>query len=228
MLKKLLVSAVVLLAMSVQPAAADTILKFGLSEIGPDILYENGSLFTRDDGNAGTLGDQNTALNFTGFLDTLLTDISGGASFTLDSVTAVGGASMNGVLISQQTEGGTFSVWDASNNLLLSAELGEGSINGTDDVGTGSFFNTEVVNFTGGSLLNFVAPSPGGISLALASILTNGNPGLDVVNGVLQDFTANADGLITGEPVPEPSTVALLLSGLVGGVARRKKRKAAA
>jgi len=222
--KRLLIVTVMLFAFWVQPVAADTILKFGLSEIGSDILYESGVLFTKDDGFAATTGNQNTGLNFTGFLAGLIADISGGASFTLDGITAIGNATLIGALVAQQTNGGTFSVWDVSNNLLLSAELGEGYINGTNSVGTASFFNTEIVNYTGGSLLNLIAPAPGGISLALASILTDGKVGLDVVNDKLQNFSANGSGLITGDAaVPEPTTVLLLMSGLIGGVARRKK-----
>lgn len=226
MIKKL-TCAVVLLLFAASSASADTILKFSLSEVDSDILYEGGELFTPSDGDLSTPGDQNTALNFTGFLDGLFTDIEEeSASFTLDSVVAVGDASLTAGIIAQQTDGGTFSIWDDNNELLLSAELGEGAISGSANASTGSFFNTEVVNYTGGSLLAFVLPSPGGISLSLASIMTNGEVGLRILNDELQDFQADANGLVTGEPIPEPSTVALFLTGLMGGALTRRKKKA--
>ena len=220
-LKYLVFGAVLLTA---SPAFADTILKFGLSETGPDLVYSNGVLETRDDGNLTTLGDQNTGLNFVGFLEGVFPDIFDGASASLDAVAAVGGAAeVNGVIV-QQTQGGIFSLWDQNNVLLLQAELGEGAVTGSTDQSTGSFFNTGVVNFTGGSLLALVLPTPGGISFALAGITTAGQAGLDVVQSTLSDFSANASGLVTGESVPEPSSLALLFSSILGLRASRRKK----
>ena len=63
--KQILLFTALLLVFCVHPAAADTILKFGLSETGGDMSFESGTLFTKNDGIAATPGDQNTGLNFT-------------------------------------------------------------------------------------------------------------------------------------------------------------------
>ena len=220
--------AVTILSLCVaQAASADTIIKFDLGNTGPDLQYSEGVFSTIDDGFGASLGQQDTGIDFVGFLDPVLVDILSGASFTLAGVSSVGGASVVGPLVIQQTDGGTFSIWNEANELLLSAELGEGVLSGATGVSTGSFFNTEVVNFTGGSLLNYIAATPGGISIALANILTGDLTGVIVGrNNNLLDFTADADGLITGEPadIPEPSTMILFGSAAIGGLLRRRRR----
>lgn len=225
MARKLLVVALLIL-FSTQSAVADTILKFNLGNTGPDLEYAGGVFSTIDDSDLGTTGEQNTAIEFVGFLDPILVDILSGASFTLADVLAVGSANVVGPVVTQQTSGGTFAVWNEANELLLSAELGEGILSAATGVSTGSFFNTEVVNFTGGSLLTYVLATPGGISIALANILTEGISGVVVDDGELFDFTADADGLITGEPteIPEPSTMLLLGSAVAGGMIRRRRK----
>jgi hypothetical protein len=226
MFRKLVAVSILSLCLA-QTAAADTIIKFDLGNTGPDLQYSGGVFSTIDDGMAASLGDQNTGIDYVGFLDPLLADILAGASFTLEGVNSVGAASVVGPLVSQQTDGGTFSIWNEANELLLSAELGEGVLSAATGVSVGSFFNTEVVNFTGGSLLSYIAATPGGISIALANILTGNVTGVLVgQNNNLLDFTADADGLITGEPadIPEPSTMILFGSAAIGGLLRRRRR----
>ncbi len=50
---------------------AATILKLNLGGVSPDVSMSmvGGSLSTVDDLNPGTLGDQDTAIEYTGFLD---------------------------------------------------------------------------------------------------------------------------------------------------------------
>lgn len=205
-------------------ALADTIVKFGLDETEVhDFHFVNGTFSTNDDGAGGTTGDQDTNVNFVGFLEGVLSDIGEGASFTLADVTANGSATVDGNLVLQATMGGVFELYDVDNSLLLSGELGAGMLSGSTTATTGSFFNTDVAQFTGGSLLahipdNFTA----GISLALAGISSGGVPGLVVDgDGNLGDFTADGDGVI--DAVPEPATGALLLSGMLLGAIRRRK-----
>jgi len=231
---KMYTAGLAMLLLSVAPVSADTIIKFGLEEpgtstSGPDLRYLNGVFETIDQGDASTPGDQNTGLFFTGFLAGVVSDMISGASLTLADVLGVGAAFNNTDVgtIAQQTSGGTLSIWGNDNSLLLSGELGEGVITGAMNVPTGSFFNTEFVNFTGGSLLEFIKPFPGNLSLSMIGIATGSNIGLLVNDaGVLENFTAFGNGLVTAEqnaPIPEPATALLMLSGLLGTAMRRRK-----
>jgi hypothetical protein len=230
---KTLTMSLALLFVSVAPVSADTLIKFGLDEPGttasaPDLQYFDGVFQTVNQGDASTLGDQNTGLLFTGFLQGVMADIVSGASLTIADVFGIGAAYENPNIgtISQQTSGGTLSIWDNNNALLLSAELGEGVITGAANVPTGSFFSTEFVNFTGGSMLQFINPFPGNISLSMLGITTGQAIGL-LVNegGELQNFTGFGNGLVTAQEIseiPEPATAMLILSGLLGTVMRRR------
>ncbi|HMO18362.1 MAG TPA: PEP-CTERM sorting domain-containing protein [Oligoflexia bacterium] len=229
MIRKLFQSLVVMgLVVSASTASADTIIKFDLGSTGPDVQYVGGVFSTIADPN-GLPGQQTTGVNFTGFLEGVLANIITGASFTIDSVMASGPASLVGPVIVQGTTGGTFSLWDDSNTLLLTGTLGTGAITGATGVDTGSVFSTEVFSFTGGSLLSLVNGTPAGISFALTNILSGGlsgmYTGLDTSGQslFLLDFTADSSGQITGSPIPEPSTMLLIGSALVGGLVRRRK-----
>ena len=225
MLKLKLLATALVLALVTSSASADTIIKLGLSGTGgPDVQYVAGVFGTADDGVAGTTGLQNTNSEFTGFLDPLVADILANASFTLAGVTASGAASVvGGVIVSQATTGGTFSLYDPSNVLLLTGVLGNGAITGSTGNSTGSFFNTNNATFTGGSLLAYVATTPAALSLSFTNLLS-GNVGAMVVNnGVLGNFVADATGNISGSAVPEPASMALLLSGVLGAAVRKRK-----
>jgi hypothetical protein len=47
-----------------------------------------------------------------------------------------------------------------------------------------------------------------------------------VSNNTLQNFSADATGQISASAVPEPASVALLLSGILGAAVRTKKARA--
>lgn len=202
-------------------AHAATLFKFDLSGAGGgDLSLDSGTLTTIDDGNALTLGDQDTTVLFEGPLSFL--NDSGG-SFTLEGIAVTDPSDPSAPGGSLATSGGTFSFWDANNTLLLTGQLDSGLLSYSLISGTGSFFNTQNALFTGGTLLQYVLETPAGFSLALANI--------NLTQGTGFSFKGDADGLVTGSgvptEVPEPSTVTLLLSGLVGFSGYRGKSRRA-
>ena len=212
-----------LLFSSTAMAVPTTVIKIGLGETGPDVAMIAGVFGTTDDGVAGTTGLQNTDIDFTGFLSGM-PDILNGASFTLSNVLASGPATLVGPVVSQNTTGGTFELYDNSNNLLLSGVLGLGAISGSTVSSAGAIFNVTTTTYTGGSLLPAVVSSPAGLSFSFTAITTNGLPGLlPGQNGYLSDFVADATGNLDAESVPEPMTLGLLGLGLAGAAVRRRR-----
>ena len=58
-------------------ANGETVLKLSLGNTGSDLAMDaSGVLGTTSDGDAGTTGDQNTAIDYTGFLDPLFADVT--------------------------------------------------------------------------------------------------------------------------------------------------------
>jgi hypothetical protein len=203
-------------------AYANTILKLNLSSTGPDVGLSSGFFGTTDDLISGTTGQQNTDVLFEGSLG-FIPDINSGASFTLAGVTASGNviqiSSGGTTTISQSTIGGSFSLWDANNDLLLSGTVNTGEISGANASTMGSFFTTTVGSLTGGSLRQYLdIPQGVELSFALGQITSGSQSGLVYVNnGYLPDFTANADGVIDAHMIPEPSTLLFLSTGLLVG-----------
>jgi len=216
---------VLLFLIAVPAAFAERIIKVPLGEAGPDIIFDGTTFRTADDGNALTSGDQNTRVIFSGFDVSIADILTPDASFTLSGVTSAGNADTIGPVISQTTTGGSFSLFAPDNSLLLSGTLTDGAIVGSQaPASTGSFFNTTLGTFTGGSLLSYFSAQTLDLSFALNAIVSGQTPGLAVDSGgKLAAFSADASGLIQGAAVPEPVSVLLLLSGL-GGIGYMKKR----
>src|SRR4051812_18214893 len=97
-------SATVALLLSFQASYAGTIIKLSLSETGPDVQYGGGILSTANDGNAGTTGEQDSAILFTDFLSGLGSIPNG--SFTLHNAAASGPAQLVGGVTVQNFVGG--------------------------------------------------------------------------------------------------------------------------
>jgi hypothetical protein len=201
-------------------ANGQTVLKLSLGNTDSDLAMDgSGVLGTVSDGNAGTLGDQNTAIEYTGFLDSLFADGTG--SFSVAGLQRTGPPSIIGAtVIVQNFVGGSFDLYDPANSLLLHGDLTESTLTGViGSTGTGSIFTTKVGNFTNGSLLPAFVPNSLGLSMALTNV--NGGNGF-LVSGspfTLQSFTTDASVSISGEGglgIPEPASIAIVLLGAVG------------
>ncbi len=223
MRKKQFLCALLLLFAFAGNASAIAVIKVPLgTNASGDVVFNGTTFSTLDDGIAGTLGNQNTRVLFLGFAG--LPDINTeDASFTLSNVLAVGTAITTIGVIAQETIGGTFNLWAPDNTLLISGSLTGGAITGSNNGGSGSFFNTQLGLFTGGSLLSFFAGNTLDFSLALNNILSGNNFGLNVTNNTLDAFQADGSAIISGSAVPEPATLLLLISGIAA--TRLKKRK---
>src|SRR4051812_23120482 len=90
---------------------ASTIIKLNLGGVSPDVaMNAQGALATVDDGIAGTTGNQNTAIEYTGFLEPI-TDIDTAiASFTLNGLQTLGVPQVAGSLATQSFSGGQISL----------------------------------------------------------------------------------------------------------------------
>lgn len=202
-------------------ARAGTILKLDLGGTGPDVAMNAGGTFgTVNDGNAGTTGDQNTAVNFTDFLDGLFVDIpTSVASFSMSNVNRVLAPSVAGGMVTQNFFGGNIKLYNAANTLLLDANLQDSALVGTIGVpGIGGFFTVTLGTAIGGTLAPYVVPGSIGLSMPLTDIFTTapgGSTGLLVSGGVLQSFESDASANISADPapIPEPTTLAMLVVG---------------
>ena len=130
-------------------ANGETILKLSLGNTGPDLEMDaSGVLGTTSDGNVGTTGDQDTAIEYTAFLDPAFVD--GVGSFSIAGLQRTGNPNIiGGAVIVQDFDGGAFDLYDSANTLLLHGDLTESTLTGViGGTGTGSIFTTKVGIFT--------------------------------------------------------------------------------
>jgi hypothetical protein len=214
------------LGFTANDAHAATILKMSLSDVGPDVATNLAILATANDGNAATTGDQNTTVDFTSFLGGIPDITTPTASASLGNLIPAGPASQFGSLVIQNYTGGFFNLYDGSNTLLLSINLGNSALTGTAGApATGSVFTTSFATATGGTLLPLI--NPGTISLSMDLIDVNGGAGFSVNTGALQPFSADGQITIAADPevgIPEPASLSLALAGLAALTFRRKHR----
>ncbi len=197
---------------------AATIIKLGLSTDSlPDIQLVNGTLGTAVDAVGATLGEQNTEVTFLGALSGISLVEGANASFTLSNIQLEGPPTVIGTTLLQRTTGGTFALYDPSNNLMLAGTLGNGTLSGPiGGTATGGFLTTEFGEFTGGSLLTSLTQSNRTRS-SFSISLTNVNDGLGLTlreTGEVDDFQADATANIGAQPaaVPEPGSWLLLIA----------------
>lgn len=211
--------------------SAATIIKLNLGNVSPDLqMNELGLLGTANDGNAATAGDQDTDIDFTGFLEPAADVTTSIASVSLSNLVRTGAADLatNPGLVTQGFVGGSFSLYDPANTLLLSGTISTSALVGTlSPPGTGSTFTTGTVLVTGGALADLIVTD----SLALSMNLTNvnGGTGFKVTSGVLEPFFTDASIAVSGtattagQNFPEPSSLVLVAGAMfaAGGFRRR-------
>jgi PEP-CTERM motif-containing protein len=213
-------------------ANGETVLKLSLGSTGADLeMVPIGPDFvirTVSDGIGGTTGDQNTAIDYTGFLSSNADVTTNTASFSVAGLKRTGPPNIiGGTVIVQDFTGGSFDLYSPTNGLLLHGDLTESTLTGViGSSGTGSIFTTKVGNFTSGSLLPDLVPNSLNVSMALTNV--NGGNGF-VVSGApfaLLPFTTDASVNISADQriIPEPTSIAIALLGAAGfGLVGRRR-----
>jgi hypothetical protein len=206
---------------------AATIMKLNLGGSGPDVSFDGSILKTSIDSDGISTGDQNTAIEYTGFLDPIADVNTSVASFSLSGVAAVGAPNFNTV-VAQDFIGGTMSLYNPANTLLLSGTLGASSLVGTlGPPGTGAFFSTTFGSVTGGTLAQYIVDNSLSLSINLTNV--NGGTGLSLDGQALGGFTADSFVNVGGNPtdqgsgLPEPGTLILAATAIFAGVAARRR-----
>src|SRR4051812_21734313 len=196
---------------------ASTIIKLNLGDVSPDIsMNALGVLGTVDDGDAVTTGNQNTDIEYTGFLEPLADINLASASFTLSGLQSSGPVQQLGSFAIQNFSGGQISLYDSSNTLLLTGLLSGSILNGViGPPGTAALFTTGLGSVTAGSLKPFIADNSLSLSMSLTNL--NDGAGLSVSDGLLGALTADATLAIaadsSGISAPEPSSLILVALG---------------
>jgi hypothetical protein len=218
-----------------QSTVAGTIIKLNLGSVSPDVEYDGATFFTVDDGNAATTGDQDTAVEFTDFLETVEADItSPPGSFSMSGLAPDGSAFIfNNSLIVQNFTGGTFSLYDEANVLLLSGTLDDSALTGSIGQSVGALFTTSFGLVTGGTLQSEVADDTLVLSMNFTDVTSAGGGGFSatIIQGGFPPFIEAADlHPFTGDAsvnleaqIPEPTSVALFLAGSVLIAVRGRK-----
>ena len=196
------------LACSVTSAA--TILKLDLGSNGSDFELTEETFTTVDDRTTSP-GEQNTAVVFTSFLSGHPDIPFDTASFSLQGVALIGSATtVPGGIVLQSTQGGTFGVWDDSDELLLSGTFDDGVIVGsTGGSATGSFANLSLGTVNDGSLAPLIDVNSVALSISFTNI-TDGQ-GFSLSQGQLAPFTAEGTANMSANQVPEPAAIGLIV-----------------
>lgn len=219
---------------------AATIVEMSLGDATTDIEYDGVTLHTVDDGNNVSLGDQDTGVLFLNFVNGYGPDILSAplGSLTLAGLTPTPAGPNSALLINQSTiiqnfTGGTLSLWDENNMLLLAGNLGFSALTGAVGNPTGGLFQTSYGSITGGALMPYVDPNTFLMSMNFTSIKTvpGGQNGLTLVNPAppgfvvnvdIRPFRADATINVEAEPVPEPGVALVLLASLGAALLGRR------
>jgi hypothetical protein len=108
--------------------------------------------------------------------------------------------------------------------ILLTGTIGNATIVGAGT--SGAVFSSATVNYTGGVIYNALIssganPNNNDMSLSMVDVTPAFN--IPQQGGFIGNFTANGTGLFSYNPIPEPTSVALLSLALVGFAVRRRR-----
>ena len=210
---------------------AATIIKLGLGgDAAADIEFDGTTLSTVDQLDGATSGEQNTNVEFQGFLDGMADIIAPPpASFTLSGLMTAGPATgfptINPVLVIQDFTGGTFDLYNAANVLLLSGTLNNSTLAGPiGPPATGALFTTSFAQVTGGTLASLIAANSLSLSMSLTDINNGAGFSLGAAAPLLNPFTADVTLNIAGDVIPEPASAVLVLLAGVSAVLSLRRR----
>jgi hypothetical protein len=216
---------------------AAPIMKLNLGGDGADdVAFEYGQFSTIDDGIDSTTGQQNTAIEFMDFLDPFA-DITGSqASFSLSGLTPTGDSTtFSGWLVEQDFVAGSMSIFAPDNTLLLSADVSISAVTGPLGAPGLQGLFLGLADVTGGMMAPYLDADSLSIRMKLPSINSGGGfsvsppPGLPAPDqhlAPLNSFSAGATVEIRGEPIPEPSALAVWAVGAAFVACRRRKTRA--
>jgi len=208
-------------------ALAGTIMKLDLgSDAAPDVEFNGTTFSTVNDVFAVTTGEQNTDVDFGDFLAATPDILLSTASVSFSGLNTAGAPTVIGSLLVQPFSGGTISIYDPANVLLLSGTLANSLVTGLiGPPATGGLFTTSFATVTGGTLAPLLAPNSLSLSLNLTDV--NGGGGFSVSGGpqaVLEKFSADATLNVAADQfIPEPGTLLLALAAGTSIVPRRRR-----
>lgn len=211
-------------------AYAGTIMKLDLgSDSSADISFNGTTLSTANDGIGVTTGDQNTDVDFGDFLSLTPDILLSSASLSLSGLNPAGAPTTLGPLVIQPFSGGSISVYDPANVLLLSGTLANSTLTGTVGApATGAVFTTSFASVSGGTLAPQLISNSLSLSISLTDV--NGGAGFSVTGGganaVLNPFSADATVNVAADQfvIPEPGTLLLGAAGACMVVACSRRR----
>ena len=201
---------------------ADTILVFGqTSNTNTVIGTANGA------GTSTEITGTNVAVSITQILGAVTTPQAAFLNFTFDSVGAA--ALAPSPPFSAGTVGQSF-----SGSFTITAGMGGGGTNflsGTfTDAALGNGTSLILASADPSDHITFTSSVISELSnpVALAFGFTNVTPGITLDGSTISSFTSNISGNMSANPVPEPGTLSLLGTGLIGlGFLLRRGKKAA-